>query len=267
MLSRDTLNALLPEGFTWTPAPDGDYDHLLEGVAENTESIRLVLDQLRYIRDPYKTPVLSDLEADYGILAKSTTTEAVRRRTLAATMFRRNTNPTYELLEEKLQSSGFDVFVHANDPAVDPDTFLDESFNMTCGDILPGGNDAQCGEPEAICARVGGELLVNGEFYIQQPNYTIQCDESLAQCGEPDALAGQYDSINLFLVEYDVPTDSGYWPLIFFVGGEATRDPVTGAITSIDIAPVPTDRRTEFRTIILRYKPLVTWAALIVVYS
>ena len=52
MFSRDVLNALLPEGFTWEPVIDGDYDHLLDGIAENTEEIMYDLSELRNIRDP-----------------------------------------------------------------------------------------------------------------------------------------------------------------------------------------------------------------------
>ena len=197
----------------------------------------------------------------------SAATEAERRQRLKAVMFRRSELPTYDMLEEKLQDAGFDVQVHANSPAVDPNTFLAQNFNMTCGDLLPGGNDAQCGEPEAYCAQVGGELLVNGEIFWQLPNYTCLCGEALALCGEAGASCGEYDGVTMFPLLYDVPAEAGYWPLIFFVGGEATRDPVTGELTSIDIAPVAIERRLEFRRIILRYKPMAAWAGLVVVYG
>jgi hypothetical protein len=267
MFSRDVLNALWPDGSFWVPVSGDDYDLFMDGIAANTEAIRADLDALRTLRDPARTPILSDLERELGVIPLLVATEEERRERLALAMFRRAEQPTYELLEEKLRASGFDVYVHANSPAVDPAIFLAQAFNMVCGDLLPGGNDAQCGEAEAICAQVGGELLVNGEFFEQEPNYTCLCDEPLAQCGEADALCGQYDSIRLFLIEYEIPTIAGYWPLIFFVGGAATRDPVTGEITDIEIAPIPTGRRLEFRRIILRHKPMCSWAGLIVVYQ
>lgn len=267
MFSRDVINALWPDGSFWNWIPEDDYDLLLDGIAENTEAVRLELEKIRYFRDPARTLLLTDLEKEYAVIPVSGSTESERRERLATTMFRRSELPTYTWLEEKLQAAGFDVLVHANDPAVDPAIFLDQAFQMTAGDLLPGGNDAQCGEPEAYCGRVGGELLVNGEIFLQSPNYTILCDEALAQCGEPDALAGQYDSISLIPIEYEIPVDSGYWPLIFFVGGEATRDPITGALTDIEIASIPIERRLEFRRIILRYKPMCSWAGLVVVYA
>lgn len=268
MVSRDIINSLLPEGQFWTPADDDYYDNLLEGIAENFETVRLVMKVLGNLRDPAKTTILSDLEKEFSIIPVEGTTEAERRARLAVTMFRRSELPTYERLEETLQAAGFNVYVHANSPAVDPRDFLEENFNMVCGGLLPSGNESQCGEPGAICAKVGGELLVNGELFNQRPHYTFLCGEALAQCGEALAYAGQNDGVYMISArEYVVPAQSGYWPRIFFVGGEATRDPVTNEITNIDIASIPSNREMEFKRIILKYKPLMSWAALIVVYA
>ena len=266
MFSRGVISALLPEGSAWEPEADSDYDYLLNGIGENSDAVLDDLDLLRHLRNPIRTSMLSDLEKEFAVIPVSGSTEEERRERLATVMFRRNELPTYEFLEEKLQDAGFDVLVHVNSPAVDPAIFLTQAFQMTAGDLLPGGNDAQCGEAEAYCGRIGGELLVNGEIFEQEPNYTILCDEALAQCGEAEALAGQFDSVNLIPIEYDIPVIAGYWPLIFFVGGEATRDPVTGAITEIEIAEVAIERRLEFRRIILKYKPMFSWAGLVVVY-
>ena len=268
MFSRSVLNSLLPEGSFWTPVSGGDYDNLLEGVSLNSETVRISLDALRNLRNPLETTVLSDLEAEYGIIPVPGSTEIQRRERLKSFMFRRSELPTYQSLQDRLRSAGFaNVHVHANDPAVDPAIFLAQAFNMVCDDLLPGGNDPQCGEPEAICASLGGELLVNGEIFIQQPNYTMQCDEPGYECGEPDAVCGEFDGVNLIPIDYEIPVIAGYWPLIFFVGGQATRDPITGAITNIDSYTVPQSRRLEFRRIILRYKPMHSWGALVVNYG
>jgi hypothetical protein len=144
------------------------------------------------------------------------------RERLAAAMFDKSRLPTHESLQAKLRSAGFTgVYVYPNSPAVDPALFLQIAYNMTCDELLPSGNDAQCGEVEAQCAIFGGELLVNGEIYEQGPNYTQLCGEVLVQCDEAEALAGNFDSIYLDPIEYDIPVDPGYWPLIFFVGGVA----------------------------------------------
>lgn len=266
MFNRNIISALLPQGQAWEPAANDDYDLLLNGIGTNSDEIMNDLDLIRHFRNPWKTPILSDLEREYGIIPILTATDYERRQRLAAKMFMRSSLPTYEFLQQKLQDAGFDVQVHANSPAVDPTIFLDEAFQMTAGDLLPGGNDAQAGEPEAYCGRVGGELLVNGDIFNAFPNYTVLCDEAEAQCGEDGSFAGEYDSIRLESVVYDIPP-AAQWPLVFFVGGDATRGPVTGELTEIQIAPVQAERKSEFKRIILRYKPMFSWAGLIVVWS
>jgi len=42
---------------------------------------------------------------------------------------------------------------------------------------------------------------------------------------------------------------------------------LTSAITNINIAPIPAEREAEFKSLILQYKPMATWAALIVVWT
>lgn len=265
MPSREVINSLMPDGDFWNPTLLDDYDLLLDGIADNSDEIKNDLDELRNLRDPMKTILLPDLEKEIAIIPSAIATEIERRERLSNKMFNRGSLPTYTFLEERLQNAGFDVQVHANSPAVDPATFLDEAFQMTAGDLLPGGNDAQAGEPEAYAGRIGGELLVNGEFYEQEKNLIVLAGETLAQADEPTALAGNYDSINLLLIEYEIPTDSGYWPLMFFVGGDSTRN-ASGELTEIEIAQIPIERRLEFRRIILRYKPMCSWGGLIVVY-
>ena len=271
-LSRAVIDALLPRGPVWTPDADSDYDKFLDGIADNSEAVRASLDALRHLRNPWKTPILKDLEREFAVIPSAAATESERRQRLASVMFRRTTLPTHTELESQIAAAGFEgIFVHPNSPAVDPNLFIGRNFNMTCGDLLPGGNDAQCGEPEAYCAQVGGELLVNGDIYRQQPNYTCLCSlDNIfggAQCGEAGASCGEYDGVTMFPMVYEVPTDPGYWPMLFFVGGPATRNPVTGALTSIKIATVAIERKDEFRRLILRYKPMAAWAALILVWG
>jgi hypothetical protein len=265
MLSRKIINSLFPEGAFWEPESETDYDNLLNGIAENSDIVKDDLMDLKCLRDPLCTPMLEDLELEYGVIPVVGATDAEQRERLKITMFSRSELPTYESLENILRDYGFDVYVHANSPAVDPALFLTQSFQMVCGDLLPGGNDAQCGEPEALCAILGGEILVNGEIFIQAPNYIVLCEEAEALCGEPFAIAGNFDSISLGPIIYDIPPD-GYWSMVFFVGGPATRD-ITGALTEIESASIPNERKAEFKRIILQYKVMASWAGLIVSYN
>jgi hypothetical protein len=129
-LGRSILNALWPEGAFWEPKPCGFYDNLLNGIAANNEAVRDDLDNLRYVRDPLKTPVLDALEKDYGIVPASGATEAERRAILKAFKYQKTNSGAYDILQEKLIEAGFDVYVYVNDPAVDPSQFV--------GDVLGG---------------------------------------------------------------------------------------------------------------------------------
>jgi len=267
MLSRAIINSLLPPGAAWAPKADSDYDLLLEGIADNSDKVHDDLRELGTLRDPARTPILSDLEKELGVIPTTLATDAQRRERLAAFMYRRASTGAWDILQSKLRAAGFaDVYVHPNDPSVNPDIFLAQAFNMVCGDLLPGGNDAQCGEAEAICAQVGGELVVNGDLFINYPNYVNLCD-NLVYCGD-DVYCDDFDGYKSSFVDqlYVIPADPGYWPLVFFVGGAATRDPITNEITDIEIYGVPNQRRLEFRRIILTFKPMHSWGGLIVVY-
>ena len=208
-LSRAVLNSLLPEGAFWTPAAQSDYDLLLEGIADNTEEVYQVLKSLACIRCPETTTLLEDLEKEYGIIPATLATEAERRSRLKAFIYRRAGTGAWDLLQSKLREAGFDdVYVHPNDPAVDPANFYD------------------------LVNVIGGELIVN----------------KIATT-----------------IDFDIPTDSGYWPSIFFVGGAATRD-ANGYITAIAYAGISATRRNDLKKIILTYKPLHTWYVFVDTY-
>jgi hypothetical protein len=128
-------------------------------------------------------------------------------------------------LQTILQRAGFDVQVHRNDPAVDPGFFLSYAPNAIFGDP-----SAMLGASSMGSQR--GELVVNG----------------------PDDTG-----------KYTIPTDAGYWPMFFFVGGAVTRNG-SGEITDIADAVVPAARRGELVRLIVRHKPMWAWAGLIARY-
>jgi len=66
--------------------------------------------------------------------------------------------------------------------------------------------------------------------------------------------------------EFTLPIDAGYWPQIFFVGGDATRD-ISGYLTNIDPANIDPDKRRILKDIILKHKPLFVWCAYVDVYT
>lgn len=260
-IGRAVLDNLLPPG--WDVKQDSDLDLLFEGLADNKEPIREFLNKLSKIRNPQKTDFLSDLEKEYGLMSRTNLTEQVRRDRLEVWMYERGGKGSKDNLRDALIRSGFLVQVHENSPAVDPAIFLTQAFQMVAGDPV----NAFAGDPNAYCGQVGGELLVNGPIYDQRPLYLMEAGGTPTSfAGDPLAYAGYYLELIKTPIVYQVPTNPKDWPLVFFVGGDATRN-INGELTDIEVAEIPAERKEEFQTIILRYKPVHTWAGLIVIYT
>lgn len=260
---KEILTSLLPDGDIWRPAEGKGLDLFFDGMGENEERIRQFLASLADIRNPDKTPILSDLEKEYGIKTNQNISEADRRNQLAGIMYARRADGSRDFLQDQLRRAGYDLYVYDNAPAVDPDPLVFGQAQIYCGDTL-----AQCGEPIAQCASFDGELIVNGDIGETIINYTVQCGETLAQCGEPTALAGNYSGVSIVPYDYQIPDGSGteverWWNLIFFVGGAVTRGG-SGEIISIESVNIPLQNRNTIIRLILKYKPMHSWCALAV---
>jgi len=234
---KAAIKALLPEGALWMPAEDEDLDKFLDGVSENWDTARKFLYDIGFTRDPLLTPLLDELEREFGILPDFDLIEYLRRQQLSALKNdRTDAYATAQDLEEFLNNAGFDVQVHKNSPAVDPALFP-------------------------------GDILVTTRIYDTLPAYLFQCGGATSFCGHIDAACGRFDDYIYNDFEYILPTDPKKWPLIFWVGGPATRDPGTGALTSIAPADVPLNRKNRFIEFILKTKPWFTWAILVINYN
>lgn len=216
-IGRAMIDDLLPPGPLWEPEDVGDFDHLLDGMADNIEAVIIFLSTLSDIRNPKKTIILDDLEREYGVPTNALLSEATRRLRLTELIYGAVGNGTEDDLQPALRDVGFDVYVYQNDPAVDPATFLDQQFQM----VAAGGN-AYAGRSDAFAARTGGELLVNGDVFLTSRIFTSVAGSGFyAGTGHG---AGEYEDLLITKQEYPVPTDSDDWPFVFFVGGLATRD-------------------------------------------
>jgi hypothetical protein len=252
---RAVIDAILPEGTAWIPAPGEDLDRFYDGLAINWETIRAFLAEQSSVRDPHFTPFLEDLEREFGVFTNPNLSDQQRRDQLSPVVFNRQNNGSNDNLEAALNDAGFAVQVHDNSPAVDPAIFLDQDFQM-----VSGGENSFSGNPEAYSGRTGGELLVNGDVFNTRKSYTAVS----GSFGSGDGtVSGEYDELIREKIEYDIPTDPNDWPLVFFVGGDATRDG-SGALTEIESVDIPQEQESAFKRIILKYKPIHSWAALIV---
>jgi hypothetical protein len=227
---RRVLDALLPQGSIWSPMDGGGLDQLLEGVAANSEAVRQELSALAVLRNPLLTTMLADLEREYGVLPDPLLDEATRRARLNTVANMTNSDGSAVTLESVLRSAGFDLYVHVNDPPVDPALF-------------------------------SGEMVVNGDTYEHSYYGATTAGSVDAVCGDVDAMCGDQASFEQKLIKYGAPTDPGYWPLVFFVGGTATRW-AGGELLSIEEASPPVARYAELIALINKYKPMHAWCVL-----
>lgn len=253
-LLKSAIDAVMPKGSIWTPKIGGFFEALLTALAESLEVVRLKLAGLADIRNAKLTPVLDELERDYGIAFNPNLTEAERRAALDSRINATDNTGSREELEKALQRADFDLFVYSNSPAVDPTRFLTD-FEMMAGE-----DNAFAGEPDAVAGVFLADLVVNGDIIFSIPIFALVAGDEFSFAGEDDAIA-EIQQLSEQAYEYFLPTDPNAWPFIFFVGGSAIFAG-DGSLVSIESVNISDDRRIELREIILKYHPTFTWGML-----
>jgi hypothetical protein len=167
-----------------------------------------------------------------------------------------------DYIQSILRAAGFDVYVHENNPPVDPDIFLNSIPIMVCK-----GVNAYAGRDDAFAGRTGGDLLVNGSILTNIPAYLSICGNINTCCGNQYAKAGYFEKIITSDKIYQITDDPDYWGYFFFIGGLATRNVTTHVLETIDNAIIPSERKEEFKRLILKLKPAHSWVGLIVNYT
>jgi len=229
---KAVFESLLPPGAIWNPKPGGDFDHLLDGIGDNAQAVYEELEALADIRNPRQTPILSDLEKEYGVLTNVELSEAERRELLAGVKYVKPTTASFDHLQDNLRAAGFaGIIVTPNDPAIDP-------------------------------ALITGDLIVNGPIITEQTSgYLMQAGGAQAYAGHVNAVAGYFRNIVRTEHVYVLPSDFLAWRFIFFVGGAASGWPGAPAIATYS---VDYKLETELVRLILKYKPLHSWAVLVI---
>ena len=258
-LLKKAIDAVWPKGSAWGQKIGGGMEGLLLGVGDSLELVRTKLATLANVRNPELTAQLDELEIDFGVVPDPTLTDAVRRSRLAARINAEQAAGTRDRMERELQAAGFDLFVYANDPAINPLQFA------TSFATVAGGDEAFAGEPSAVAEVFIAAILVNGNAIRTVAVWLTVAGGGEAFAGEPSAVAEQAGFIDV-PIDYDVPSDPATWPLMFFVGGPATFGG-SGELVTIDVAQVPALRKIELEQTVLRLKPLHTWAVMMVVYN
>jgi hypothetical protein len=273
---RRANDALMPQGSAWSPAYGGYLDRLLDGIADNGEAVRKALEKLAHVRNPYLCPLelLPDLEREFGIAGNEGLTEKDRRSALAAVRYRIARLATVAKLQFYLDKSGFGrggyglVVTNNGSPAVNPVPVVESVYSLTAHEFP---SIYAAGTNVAYAGYGGGYYLVNPDRKIYRPLYpqagnicARAFDGSDGQSGRE--CAGYYEGYHDVAQKYTDPSDSRYWPFIFFVGGEAGRNP-DGSVAFVPSVTVPSKRRQELHKLILRIKPLGTWAAMLVQFQ
>lgn len=277
-LIRAAINALLPPGFAWRPEPDEGLDQLLNGISDSMDNDGLeAADSLGDIRSPSKTPVFTDLERNYGINPNDTIPMTDRVARLSQKVYQKAKVNTIDEIQAELTAVGFDLQVHKNDPPVDPDIFLTQSFQMTAGSDFAYAGFHNGGPTLAFAsgylAPEGLALLVNTPITNQFPAYLMQAGGSIAYAGYTsdgiifESVAGYFTGMRVESLEYPTPVSSDYWSMIWFVGGDATRDPVTGALLTINPGLVPLNRKDELLALLLSDKTSGSWIGLVMQFT
>ncbi len=262
-LARAALGADLPDGPAWQPKAGGNLDLLLSGVADALSDVDVVAEATAHVRDPMSTAYLDELEHEFGISPSPGLTDAQRRANLQQRKTARNLKGQYWVLQNAITAAGFTgVNVYPNDPAVDPSPFLTGTAQMVAG-----GSNAYAGRSDAYAALYGGVLIVNGSQYQNSPA-VVGCGSGLVFChplytsAYNSNLCGAYTYSQRVSILYGPPKEPVRWPLVFFIAGTATFNG-DGSVATLTQCSVPTARLGELISLILRYKPLHTWAALI----
>ena len=254
------FESAFPKGAAHTIAPDSDTEKLLKGISDFESEILPTIESLSEIRDCKKTALLDELETEYGFAFNPNLTEDERRnRILNLKKNKKEANGSLDFLQQKLHEAGFDnLFVFNNDPPVWPDELLTGIYAASCGDP-----DSVCGNESAYCALIqSGFYIVNGPLYVNDIQYTAQCGGD-TYCNWPESECGHYvPQMQGGEVTYSVPNDpeTGNWALVFFIASDVVRG-TNGEILQLLVAEIDWRRREELYNIVLRYKPLQTWAA------
>jgi len=127
--------AMQPDGILGDIKVGSDEDLMYDGLSEDFMTVYNWLVNMGSLSDPYKTPILEDLEWEYGIKANSILTEEERRRNLAALVYAKKSNGDIDGLQENLIKRGFiSALVYDNNPVTDT-----TAVTMTNGEYVVNG--------------------------------------------------------------------------------------------------------------------------------
>ena len=235
------------------------FTQFIEGLTALPADVRQYIDKIWLDIFPSTTRSPELWEKQWGIATPALDDET--RRMNIDTLWKLSGGQDENYIETTLRNAGFDVFVHENNPPVDPDLFLSGVFVM-----IAGGLNAYAGREDAFAGKTGGELLVNGPILTNIPLVLAVAGATNSVAGNQLMNASYFEKLTTFDKTYLITDDPDLWPYFFFVGGPATRN-AQHELETIDYAQIEPERETEFKALLLKIKPAHSWAGLIINFS
>lgn len=259
------IKSLLPKSEAFNLIIQKNITKFFEGLTALPDDFRTYIENIYLDIFPDDTRSIELWEEQFGISMPSSDDTIRRSNVDIAWKLKGGQSAVY--LQGILQDAGFDVQVHENNPKIDPDIFISAQFVMTCG-----MSTAVCGNDDAYAGRTGGFILANGFVPDSSDlrDYLMTCGGDgfdNVTAGQSVAVCGYFEQFIITPKSYSIPDDSDYWDNVFFIGGDATRDPVTHELTAIETVDIDIDRQSEFEKLILKIKPVNTWAGMLINYA
>lgn len=252
MIFNRILNLLTPNGHAWQ-LKSPNIKSLIDGVTPTFQRFVDYVDGVYFDQFPQTTRFLSDLEQQHGLTNSTGLTEQERRDRLEAVIRGTETQSPREL-QDLLQASGFDVYVHEwwQVPVVgtpvprNPNLYLQSTSSNVSYISTYGEPTMTYGEPTAVYGAFTSPVgyILKKKTFVRQVVTTSTYGEPTMTYGEPTAVYGGTDVV--FLPEdAPVPSDPSLWPFFVYIGGSVF--PQT--------ANVENSRRQEFETLCLKIFP------------
>lgn len=260
-LIKEHLKSSLPPGIFWTPY--GDFDSLLDAMAERLSPFYEQALATACIRRPDDTHLLNDLTDEYGVEIFSTIPDDEIRMILKLAKAGVK-EPGAGDLQSALQSAGFPVQVHRNGPvATNPENFIGDEIPAMVAD-----NETSVADNEdAYAGNIGGiPVLVNGLVQASVPVVEATAGYENMVADNEIAVADYFTTFELISFGYDLTVDDDTrWNQVYFIGGDATRA-IDGELIDVLYVDIPLERKNEFELLVLKYGPGEGWAGLFINY-
>lgn len=257
----ELIKKLLPKSKLWKLLDTKYLSDFFKALTSLFDDVRKYIDNIYLDLFPNTTRSLELWEEQYAI-TNPAFDEETRRNTIAM-KWKDKGGQSASYIEKILRENGFDVYVYENNPITDPNSFLDaedEQNQVIVNGFIPRMTEIK--DIMIICRDIDREYATycndRKEFTCADQDAVCGYYENDAEsewfCGNDRAVCGYFEGYIQFESEEDIPTDSTYFPFLFFIGGKVERD-ASGRIINMQAASIPLTRLNYFRNLILGLKP------------